>query len=130
VYHSKYIFVFAFTDATVFGTSLEYYVSGNKHCLHSLSVIRLFFHKKWMLKYLLLLTYECVSKSFRTESITKYTLATISTRLEAIQMVMAAKFTRLTHKIVIQFHTVAESYTFAVLSPGGQFGNFWIHPHP
>jgi len=23
---------------------------------------------------------------------------------------------------------VAESYPFAVLTPGGQSGNFWIHP--
>jgi hypothetical protein len=39
----------------------------------------------------------------------------INTRWEATQRVMAAKLTRLTHKI-------------AVLAPGGQFGNFWIHP--
>jgi hypothetical protein len=44
---------------------------------------------------------------------------------------MAAKLTILTHKIAIQLHLVAKSCTicrFAVLSPGGQFGNFWIHP--
>jgi hypothetical protein len=42
---------------------------------------------------------------------------------------MAAKLTRLTHKIAIQLHLVAESCTFAVLAPpGGQSGNFWIHP--
>jgi len=23
---------------------------------------------------------------------------------------------------------VADSLSFAVLAPGGQFGNFWIHP--
>jgi hypothetical protein len=34
---------------------------------------------------------------------------------------MAAKLTRLTHKIAIKLHLVAESY--------GQSGNFWIHPH-
>jgi hypothetical protein len=32
---------------------------------------------------------------------------------------MAAKLTSLTHKIAI---------TFAVLAPGAQSGNFWIHP--
>jgi hypothetical protein len=37
--------------------------------------------------------YEVVSKSFRTESITKYTPATINTRWEATQRVMAAKLT-------------------------------------
>jgi hypothetical protein len=42
---------------------------------------------------------------------------------------MAAKLTRLTHKITIQMHLVAESLPFAVLAPGGQSGNFWIQPH-
>jgi hypothetical protein len=55
--------------------------------------------------------YEGVSKSFRTESITKYTPITINTRWEATQRVMAAKLTRLTHKIAIQLHLVAESCT-------------------
>jgi len=41
---------------------------------------------------------------------------------------MAAKFIRLTHKIVIQLHLVAESCSTEVLSPDGQSGNFWIHP--
>jgi len=41
---------------------------------------------------------------------------------------MAAKLTRLTHKIAIQLHLVADSLPFAVLAPGGQSGNFWIHP--
>jgi hypothetical protein len=39
---------------------------------------------------------------------------------------MAVKLTRLTHKIAIQLRPMAES--FAVLAPGGQSGNFWIHP--
>jgi hypothetical protein len=52
---------------------------------------------------------EGVSKSFWTESITTYTLTTINTRWEATQRVMAAKLTRLTHKIAIQLHLVAES---------------------
>jgi len=39
-------------------------------------------------------------------------------------MVMAAKLTRLTHKIAIQLHLVAETVPFAVLAPGGQSGNF------
>jgi hypothetical protein len=55
-------------------------------------------------------TYEGVSKSFRTESITKWT-TTINTHWEATQRVMAAKLTRLTHKIAIQLHLVAESST-------------------
>jgi hypothetical protein len=58
---------------------------------------------------LYVLNYEGVSKSFQTESITKYTLTTINTRWEATQRVMAAKPTRLTHKIVIQLHLVAVS---------------------
>jgi len=72
--------------------------------------------------------YEGVFKSFRTESIKKYTLTTINTRSEVTQRVIAAKLTRLTHKIAIQLHLVAESLQFAVLAPGGQSGNFWIHP--
>jgi hypothetical protein len=42
---------------------------------------------------------------------------------------MAAKVTRLNHKIAIQLHLVAErAVPFAVLAPGGQSGNFWLHP--
>jgi hypothetical protein len=52
-----------------------------------------------------------VSKSFRNESIKKYTLTTTNTRWEETQSVMAAKLTRLTHKIAIQMHLVAESCT-------------------
>jgi hypothetical protein len=55
------------------------------------------------------LLYEGVSKSFRTESITKYT--TINTRWEASQGVMVANLTRLTHKIAIKLHLVAQSCT-------------------
>jgi len=40
---------------------------------------------------------------------------------------MEAKLTRLTHKIAIQLNLVT-ALPFAVLSPGGQSGNFWIHP--
>jgi hypothetical protein len=39
---------------------------------------------------------------------------------------MTAKLTRLTHKIAIQLHLVAESCT--ILATGGQSGNFWILP--
>jgi hypothetical protein len=63
--------------------------------------------------------YEGVSKSFRTESITKSTTTKINTRWEATQRVMATKLTRLTHKIAIQLYLVV---------PGGQSGNFWILP--
>jgi hypothetical protein len=60
----------------------------------------------------LYLLYECVSKSFRTESIKKWTTTTtINTSWEATQRVMVVKLTRLTHKIAIQLHLVAESFT-------------------
>jgi hypothetical protein len=52
---------------------------------------------------------ESVSRSFRTESITKCTLTAINTRWEATQKVMAAKLTRLTHKIAVQLYLMAES---------------------
>jgi hypothetical protein len=55
--------------------------------------------------------YEGVSNSSRTKSITKYTLTTINTRWEATQSVITAKLTRLTDKIAIQLHLVAESCT-------------------
>jgi hypothetical protein len=66
--------------------------------------------------------YEGVSKSFRTESITKYKLTTINTRWEATQGVMAAKLTRLTQNS----DTTASSGR--QLLSGGQSGLFWIHP--
>jgi hypothetical protein len=40
-----------------------------------------------------------------------YTLTTINTPWEATQRVMTAKLTKVTHKITIQLHLVAESYT-------------------
>jgi len=49
--------------------------------------------------------------SFRTESVTKYTLTTINTRWESKQRVWRKKLTRLTHKIAIQLHLVTESFT-------------------
>jgi hypothetical protein len=52
--------------------------------------------------------YDGVSKSFRTELITK---STTNTRQEATRRVMATKLTRLTHKTAIQLHLVAESCT-------------------
>jgi hypothetical protein len=55
--------------------------------------------------------YEGISKSFRKESIKKYTLTFGITRSEATQRVMAAKLTRLTHKIVTQLLLVADSCT-------------------
>jgi len=45
-----------------------------------------------------------------------------------MQRVMTAKLTRLTHKITIQLSLVAESLPLGDLAPGGQSGNFWIHP--
>jgi len=55
--------------------------------------------------------YECVSKSFRTESITKHRLTFGISRRETTQMVLAAKLTRLTHKIAIQLLLMGESFT-------------------
>jgi hypothetical protein len=55
--------------------------------------------------------YEGVPKSFRTESITKYTLTFGVTRREATQRVVVAKLTRLIRKIAIQLHLVADSCT-------------------
>jgi len=50
---------------------------------------------------------------------TKYTLTIINTRWEAIQRYMAAKLTRLTHKIMIQLNLVAGSCTVCS-SPSGR----------
>jgi hypothetical protein len=55
--------------------------------------------------------YEGVAKSFRTKSIKKQVSAAINTRWKATQSVMAAKQTRLTHKIAIQLQLLAESST-------------------
>jgi hypothetical protein len=55
-------------------------------------------------------TRGCIQK-FPDWVITKYTLTTINTRWEATQRVMATKVTRLTHKIGIQLHLVADSCT-------------------
>jgi len=41
---------------------------------------------------------------------------------------MVAKLTRMTHIREIQLHLVAQSCTFAILVPGSQSRNFWIHP--
>jgi hypothetical protein len=57
------------------------------------------------------IAYVGVSKSFRTESRTKYTRTFGITRCCPLQRIMAAKLTRLTYKIAIQLHLVAESYT-------------------
>jgi len=40
---------------------------------------------------------------------------------------MAAKFIRLTHKIAIQLHLVAQSCTICSYRSSDQSGNFWIH---
>jgi len=50
-------------------------------------------------------------KTFRTETIKKYTLTKITTCWEATQRVMAAKLNRFTHKVAMQLHLVAESCT-------------------
>jgi hypothetical protein len=58
-------------------------------------------------------TYDGVSKSFRTGSMTKYPLTFGITHCEATERVMVAKLTRLTHRIAIQMHLVAESCTMS-----------------
>jgi len=63
-------------------------------------------------------TYEGISKSFRTESIMKYKLTFGITRCCPLQRVMAAKLTRLTHKIAMRLLLVSESCNIAVLAPG------------
>jgi len=40
---------------------------------------------------------------------------------------MVAKLSKLTYKIAIQLHLMT-AVPFAVLAPGSQSGNFWIHP--
>jgi hypothetical protein len=72
-----------------------------------------------LLRLYLFMKCEGVSKNFRTESITKYTLTTINSRWEASQRVLAAELTRLTHKIAIQLHLVAERCT--ICSSGSTF---------
>jgi hypothetical protein len=72
--------------------------------------------------------YEGVSKSFRTESITKYTLTTISSRWEATQRVMAAILVRLTHKMAMQLHLVAESCTICSSRSRRPVLKLWMHP--
>jgi hypothetical protein len=52
-----------------------------------------------------------VSESFRTESITKYKFTFGIARSEATQRVTATKLTTLAHKMAIQLHLVAQSYT-------------------
>jgi hypothetical protein len=72
--------------------------------------------------------YEGVSKSFRTESITK--LTTINTRWEVTQRVKAANSLDWLTKYRYNYIQWQRAVPFAVLSPGGQSGNFWIHQCP
>jgi hypothetical protein len=65
--------------------------------------------------------YEGVSKSFRTELITKQN----NTRWEATQRVMPAKLTKQPYNCTYWKRAVST----AVLTPGGQSRNFWLHPH-
>jgi hypothetical protein len=63
--------------------------------------------KTYSIRYMSLPHCTSVSKSFRTELITKWTI-TINTHWEGTQRVIAAKLSRLTHKIAIQLHLMAE----------------------
>jgi hypothetical protein len=67
--------------------------------------------QNWVRLIFVILYYEGVSKSFRTESITKYTLTFGITRCCHLETVMVAKLTRLTNKIAIQLYLVAQSST-------------------
>jgi hypothetical protein len=73
-------------------------------------------------------THESISKSFRTESIKKYTFTFGITRSEATQRIMAAKLNRLTHKIAIQMHLVAESCTICNCRSRRPVRKIWIPP--
>jgi hypothetical protein len=55
--------------------------------------------------------YNVVSKNFRTELMKKYTLIFGITRCWPLERVIAVRVTRLTHKIAIQLHLMAESCT-------------------
>jgi hypothetical protein len=72
-------------------------------------------------------THEDVSKTFRTESINEINNNKHSVRSN-IQRVMAAKLTKVTHKIAIQLHLVAESCTICSSRSRQPAGNFLIHP--
>jgi hypothetical protein len=90
-------------------------VSRLKFCVHfsSLSCV---IHppSNYVLYCLSFRTIECIRgyiQTFPDWVIKKCTLTTINTSWETIQRVMAAKLTRLTHKIATQPHLVAESCT-------------------
>jgi hypothetical protein len=72
-------------------------------------------------------TYECESKNFRTESVTKCMLTTINTRWEETQMDMVAKLFRLTHKLVVQLHLVARNCTICSSRSRRPVRKLWIH---
>jgi len=61
------------------------------------------------------------------EQITKYTLTTINSRWEATQRVMAAKLTRLTHRIALQLHSVAESCIICSSRSRRPVLKLWVH---
>jgi len=66
----------------------------------------------WNLRYPdgIALLRRCIQK-FPDWVVTKYTLTAMNTRWEATQRVMAAKLTRLIHRIAIKLHLLAESCT-------------------
>jgi hypothetical protein len=112
----KYTSYYKMFHIKVINLSEAYIFMSCAHFLWSLyvrsivSILRTIFEKCEVLCELQV-KYEGVSKSFRTESITKYTLTFGITRWEATERVMAAKLIRLTHKIAIQLHLMSESCT-------------------
>jgi hypothetical protein len=71
--------------------------------------------------------YEDVSRSFRTESITKYTLTTIKTRSEVTKRSCVGKTHWTGSQNSDRTAPSGRELPFAVLSQGGQSGNFWLH---
>jgi hypothetical protein len=70
--------------------------------------------------------YEEVSRSFGTDSLTTYMFTFGITRWQA--RVMAAKLTRLTHKIAIQLHLMAESSKICSSRSRRPVPKIWIQP--
>jgi hypothetical protein len=69
------------------------------------------FRKRWCS---IFQQYEGISKSFRTKPITKQKkTTTVNTGWEATLSITAAKLARLTHKIAIQLHLLAQSCTIS-----------------
>jgi hypothetical protein len=87
------------------------FVSPLSVIFHKRYLGRIIYHSPWNVCISLssLHIRRCIQK-FPDWVVTKYTLITINTRWKATQRVMAAKLTRLTHKIATQLRLMAERY--------------------